>query len=292
MKVIYNNYAHSGATITVQAQHDILNQVDNLDKHTELVLLTAGGNDVKFSTIAKSCFAMMMRSPEKCKAAVDEAFSLLPTVKQNTLALFNKLEQQIASDKQAQAVLLAYPLLSMDKPTYVAKDGIGGWYDGAYPAATAVRGLGIPAVTRKIDKNAPHMDVALVLDATGSMKDDIEAVRDNINNIIDKVRGKSETVRVTVVTYKDFPQHYGAETDYPAQVKQAFTEDINTVKDKIDKIVVSGGGDNPETVYSGLNAAFTQLKWRDGVKKGALVYSDAVPKDPARNQFYVEGYGR
>lgn len=387
VKVIYNNYAHSGATITGQAQHGILNQVDNLDKHTDLVLLTAGGNDVKFSTIAKSCFAMLMRSPEKCKAAVDEAFSLLPTVKQNTLALFNKLEQQIASDKQAQAVLLAYPLLSMDKPTYVAQDGIGGWGPRAYPAATAVRELGmeavaeqqravnewnsgnhslkvtyidsipeafaghepdpgwyayndfrwinefketmgvqnpntrpafkiyskglpllgddnqanfyhpninghkveadilaeklgIPAVTRKIDKNAPHMDVAIVLDATGSMRDDIEAVRDNINNIIDKVRGKSETVRVAVVTYKDFPQHYGAETDYPAQVEQAFTEDINTVKDKLGKIVVSGGGDNPETVYSGLNAAFTQLKWRDGVKKVALVYGDAVPKDP------------
>ena len=387
VKVIYNNYAHSGATITGEAQHGILNQVNNLDKHTDLVLLTAGGNDVKFSTIAKSCFAMLMRSPEKCKAAVDEAFSLLPTVKQNTLALFNKLEQQIASDKQAQAVLLAYPLLSMDKPTYVAQDGIGGWGPGAYPAATAVRELGmeavdeqrravnewnsgnhslkvtyidsipeafaghepdpswtsyndfrwinefketmgvqnpntrpafkiyskglpllgddnqanfyhpninghkveadilaeklgIPAVTRKIDKNAPHMDVAIVLDATGSMKDDIEAVRDNINNIIDKVRGKSETVRVAVVTYKDFPQHYGAETDYPAQVEQAFTEDINTVKDKIGKIVVSGGGDNPETVYSGLDAAFTQLKWRDGVKKVALVYGDAVPKDP------------
>lgn len=387
VKVIYNNYAHSGATITGEAQHGILNQVDNLDKHTDLVMLTAGGNDVKFSTIAKSCFAILMRSPEKCKAAVDEAFSLLPTVKQNTLALFNKLEQQIASDKQAQAILLSYPLLSTDKPTYVAKDGIGGWYDGAYPAATAVRGLGmeavaeqrravnewnsgkhtlkvtyidsipdkfaghepnpswttyndfrwinefketmgvqnpntqpaykiyskglpllgddnqanfyhpninghkteaniiaeqvgVPAVTRKIDKNAPHMDVAIVLDATGSMKDDIEQVRDNINDIINKIRGKSETVRVAVVSYKDAPGHGGNPDDYPSQVEQAFTDDIGLVKQKIGEINVHGGGDNPETVYSGLNDAMTKLTWRDGVKKVAIVYGDAPAKDP------------
>lgn len=388
VKVIYNNYAHSGATITGEAQHGILNQVDNLDKHTDLVMLTAGGNDVKFSTIAKSCFAMFLRSPKKCKAAVDEAYTLLPDVKSNTLALFTKLEQQIASDKEAQAILLAYPLLSTDSPFYVAKDGIGGWYEGAYPAATTVRALGqdavieqrravkewnsgkhtlkvtyidsipdkfaghepnpswttyndfrwinefmetmgvqnpnnnyathviglgplslfnedaqanfyhpninghkteadivakevgVPEVTRKIDKNAPHMDVAIVLDATGSMKDDIEQVRDNINDIINKIRGKSETVRVAVVSYKDAPGHGGNPDDYPSQVEQAFTDDIGLVKQKIGEINVHGGGDNPETVYSGLNDAMTKLTWRDGVKKVAIVYGDAPAKDP------------
>lgn len=391
MKVVYNNYAHSGATLVGANDHGIINQVEHLASNTDMVLFTAGGNDVKFSSIVKYCFAAWpVGNRDNCVRSIAEAFDLLPTVKANTRVLFEKLEAKIASGKTAQAVLLSYPLLAMDKNWYIGSGNsaypaaqlvrelgkeavlqqravvdqwnsephtlkvtyidsipdhfaghepdpeIGGLFDWEsgrnplrwinefretmgvpnsdptvrplgkiYSKATSlgsdgqanwyhpniqghkeesnvlVNKLGIPAVSHNIDKNAAHMDIAIVLDATGSMADDIAAVRDNIKEIIDRVKGKSATARVAVVTYKDDPQYGGDSTDYPSKVEQDFTEDIDLVKQKLGEIEVSGGGDNAETVYSGIEAALN-LKWRDGVKKVAIVYGDAAAKNPEK----------
>ncbi|MEE0654322.1 MAG: PKD domain-containing protein, partial [Bifidobacterium criceti] len=85
--------------------------------------------------------------------------------------------------------------------------------------------------------------------------------------------------RFALVTYKDDPENGGDEDDYPAHVETAFTDDATLMEAALDGINVSGGGDDDETVYSGVEAAFG-LDWRDGVRKIAIVLGDAPAKDP------------
>lgn len=390
VNVDYNNYAHSGATLVGEAQHGIINQVDNLPENTDLVLFTAGGNDVKFSTIIKNCFTYMIRDPQKCAGSLSNAFTLLDTVASNTRTLFEKLERRIAQGKTAQAVLIAYPLLSLapDDPantdpnyyipynsnfhpvpivrelgleavkrqaevvrqwnsephtlkvTYIGdtvdrfkgkepNPDLGGlswdsgrnllrwinefretmgvpnysptakpygkiysegttdtnnWYhpniQGHYEISRMIEEkLGIPELSRPVSKETPYVDIALVLDATGSMWDDIEAVRENIHAIVARVKEQTASARFAIVTYQDHPGNGGIATDYPSKLETDFTEDVNQLDQALTNIALGNGGDQREAVYSGLKTAL-DLNWRAGVKKLAIVYGDAKPKDP------------
>ena len=47
--------AWSGAQITT-GDHTIVSQADGMDPHTHVVLMTAGGNDLDFTTVVENCF--------------------------------------------------------------------------------------------------------------------------------------------------------------------------------------------------------------------------------------------
>ncbi|MEE8182250.1 MAG: VWA domain-containing protein, partial [Candidatus Thorarchaeota archaeon] len=51
------------------------------------------------------------------------------------------------------------------------------------------------------------LDVAFVVDTTGSMKDDIRAVKDSLFDIVDKIVARTEdlTIRFGIVSYRDHP---------------------------------------------------------------------------------------
>lgn len=140
--------------------------------------------------------------------------------------------------------------------------------------------IGIPTgYIHPITPDSGNIDVVITLDATGSMIDDIDEVKNNIESIVDKVKSKSSSARFALVTYKDRPDQGGDTSDYPSQVEQDFTDNVDTLKSKLESITVSGGGDDPETVFSGIDSSLN-LKWRDGVKKVDIVYGDAPAKDP------------
>lgn len=123
------------------------------------------------------------------------------------------------------------------------------------------------------------IDVAFVVDATGSMQDDIATVCENINSIIDNVKSHSSHARFALITYKDDPNNGGSPDDYTSKLEQDFTTKAIDIKNKLASLNVDGGGDEAETVYSGLNTALN-LNWAHGVKKIALVFGDAPAKDP------------
>lgn len=130
-----------------------------------------------------------------------------------------------------------------------------------------------------VDTKGP-IDVSFVIDATGSMSDNIDSVRNSIKDIVSRVNKKSGDARYSIVTYKDQPGLGGDWNSYFSKLEQDFTNDTDVLKTKLDDIKVgNGGGDGPETVYSGVNEALN-LKWRHGVKKVAIVYGDAPAKDP------------
>jgi len=123
------------------------------------------------------------------------------------------------------------------------------------------------------------IDVVFVLDTTGSMWSSIDAMRQYATSLVDQVAGVTTSARFALVTYRDQPAWTGDPSDYPARVDQGFTSDATTIKSSLNGVTVNGGGDWPESMYSGIMAGL-DLPWRPGVKKVVVVLADAPPHDP------------
>ncbi|MFM6632449.1 MAG: VWA domain-containing protein, partial [Microcystis panniformis] len=131
------------------------------------------------------------------------------------------------------------------------------------------------------DKKVPlkGLDLAFVIDTTGSMGDDIGAVKASASNIINKIFDDSLPFsRVAVVGYND----PGTNTFL------SFTdqEDIDDRKiaaiNAINSISVGGGGDFPELVNSGLLRALSggAGEWnKEAISRSIILFGDAPPKD-------------
>jgi len=105
------------------------------------------------------------------------------------------------------------------------------------------------------------LDLVFCIDSTGSMYDDIDAVKASATVITGSISDMIEDFRIAVVDYKDFNQPnldpsietpYGGPTDYPYKDNSVFTTDVNEVIAAIDSIVASGGADGPESVLAAL----------------------------------------
>jgi hypothetical protein len=137
----------------------------------------------------------------------------------------------------------------------------------------------VPKSDVRAGEGVPHdVDVMLAIDTTGSMSDDIEAVKANTTALVDRLAASGANWRVGLVTYKDVPPE-GEAGDYASRLDLAFSSDRATINSAIAAISVSGGGDGPETVLSGIKAAVDQ-PWRGGAKKAIVVLGDAPPHDP------------
>jgi hypothetical protein len=133
-----------------------------------------------------------------------------------------------------------------------------------------------------------NLDVAFVIDTTGSMGSAINNVKNDANNLIKSLASSTDSFRVAVVDYRDFPGSRALSADYseyPSRLALDFTSNISAISEAINGLTVYGGGDFKETVWSGLMMAFN-LEWRMGVQKIAIQFGDAPPLNPER----VTGY--
>ncbi len=157
---------------------------------------------------------------------------------------------------------------------------------GANEAVTALQ-LARPELKGKISpiplpislRPTEKVDVAFVIDSTGSMEDDIEAAKASIGQVADKVFGIAKSPRVMLIDYKDVGDAYQSRVDVP------FTDNRSSFTAAVNELTVSGGGDTPESVYSGLMTAYAQ-DWRPGALKLTILIGDA----PAKNPDPVTGY--
>jgi len=90
--------------------------------------------------------------------------------------------------------------------------------------------------------------------------------------------------RIAVTNYKDFPVYpYGGGGDYPYQANLPFSSDITSIYNSIDSLTTGGGGDIPESLWSGLMRTMTTENigaWRNGVKKSIIYLTDAPAHTP------------
>jgi len=121
--------------------------------------------------------------------------------------------------------------------------------------------------------NSNAIDLIFCIDTTGSMKDDIDAVKQSASRLIDQLVAVSSSVRVALVAYRDYGSEYVTRG-------YRFTTNKEEIRSYIMGLTVGEGGDPPEAVYEALLAAIHTEglgAWRAGVKKIILLMGDAPP---------------
>lgn len=126
------------------------------------------------------------------------------------------------------------------------------------------------------DVKGVDTDIVFVIDTTGSMGDEIDGVRENVKALAESIAKAARSYRIALVDYKDGPDQGDS---YVARTDVDFTTDVSKFQAGADTLYADGGGDDPESVYSGVEQALN-LKWRDGVRKSVFIIGDAPGKDP------------
>ncbi len=142
------------------------------------------------------------------------------------------------------------------------------------------------ALERRTFAGFGGLDLVFVIDTTGSMSDDIAAVRDAVQEIVSNVEDVVPDFQIGIVRYSDF-----GDIDPVTETVVPLTSDIDEIVAGLDTISARGGGDRPEAVYSGLMHAIRMEQdlggWRGGIyRKSVILFGDAPPKEPEPNTGY------
>lgn len=158
--------------------------------------------------------------------------------------------------------------------------------------AGGARGLRVAKLG--FDSAGPHLvrpmqgqrvDHAFMIDTTGSMWDDIDAVRRSAGEIIGRLSESGADWRVGIVEYKDYPQApWGDPGDFTGRMDVDFTNNFNTLLFALGLLQASGGNDTPESFLSAAMVTLDpgRLHWRNqmGVKKSITPFTDAAFHSP------------
>ena len=115
------------------------------------------------------------------------------------------------------------------------------------------------------------MDLAIVVDTTGSMGDEMAFLRAELDAIIARLQRNAGNVslRIGVVLFRDDGDDYVVRT-------APLTERMDGVRHFIADQDAGGGGDAPEALDQAV-AASTRLQWRSNAAKAVLLVTDAPP---------------
>lgn len=116
-----------------------------------------------------------------------------------------------------------------------------------------------------------EVDIAFILDTTGSMSEEIAAVKATIQKVASAFNTSSLRVRVGLVEYKDRTDSFVTKV-YP------MTSDVAKFSGQVAALQASGGGDTPESMNEGLHVGLNSLTWNNNaVAKVAFLIADAPP---------------
>lgn len=118
------------------------------------------------------------------------------------------------------------------------------------------------------------LDVLFLLDATGSMGDEIDRLKTNIDSIaarVDELESAPD-VRFGMTLYRDVSDAFVTST-------YDFTGNVEEFRGALAEVVADGGNDYPEALDEGLAEALGKPSWRDPASTVQLVFlvADAPP---------------
>jgi hypothetical protein len=129
-------------------------------------------------------------------------------------------------------------------------------------------------------------DIAFVVDATGSMGDEIQYLQSELLDVVTRVKKNNTCLKLNMgsVFYKDHGDEY-------VTMLSDFSEDIAKVANFIFDRSAGGGGDFPEAVDDAMEAAIEKLNWSDkAISKIMFLVLDAPPHESAANKLKMQKY--
>jgi hypothetical protein len=129
---------------------------------------------------------------------------------------------------------------------------------------------------------APVLDLMFVIDTTGSMGDELAYLQDHLEDIIEKVRSRTDPgleIRLSLNYYRDHDEEYVVRS-------QPFSTDIGSLIEDLDAQEASGGGDIPEAVDLALEDAVFDHAWSSSARARLmfLVLDAPLRDEPASLQ--------
>ncbi len=123
------------------------------------------------------------------------------------------------------------------------------------------------------------LDLMLMIDTTGSMGDELEYIKAELYDVVERVAkaGESISIRVSVNFYRDEGD------DYTVKFFD-FREDINECIEQLKEQSAYGGGDYPEAVHTALDNAVSGHDWREEAVKLCFIVLDAPPHSESEIQ--------
>lgn len=131
------------------------------------------------------------------------------------------------------------------------------------------------------------LDLAFIMDTTGSMGSYIKTAKDNIRQIVDDITTSSGVnIKLALIEYRD---HVPQESTFVTRFND-FTSSVSTMKSWLTKANAKGGGDGPEAVAEAMFDT-TKLSWRPDSTKIAVMISDAPPHGlvPSEDRSFPQG---
>ncbi|MDX9847358.1 MAG: vWA domain-containing protein [Tenuifilaceae bacterium] len=115
---------------------------------------------------------------------------------------------------------------------------------------------GVNSITLSNAQASNRVEISFVVDATGSMGDELEFLKTELLDVIERVKDEHPNVEMytSSVFYRDQGDEYVARI---SAFTSNITETINFIKDQR----ASGGGDYPEAVHTALDKAINELQW-------------------------------
>ena len=135
--------------------------------------------------------------------------------------------------------------------------------------------LKVNVVTSDAKQAEAKADVAFIVDATGSMGDEIRFLQSDLKYIIDHAYSETKVALRTAVEF------YRDETDEYVIRGKDFSTDVANTQAFIADQMANGGGDYPEAVHSALEASLQNFSWNESARaRIAFLILDA----PAHHQ--------
>jgi von Willebrand factor type A domain len=126
------------------------------------------------------------------------------------------------------------------------------------------------------------LDVAIVVDATGSMQNVIDELKQRLGTLVSTMQRLVPTARIGVVAFRDRDDKTATAPRRSEDFLVRWTDltySSKKVTGFLNALVAEGGGDWEEAVKAGLETAMKQLKWRPDAKKVIILVGSSPPHD-------------
>ena len=136
-----------------------------------------------------------------------------------------------------------------------------------------------------------NLDVVFAIDATGSMKNDIDKLKSDMQPLLAELFGNTPGARVGLLFYRDYGDTFKY-MDLPVKVFP-FTSNFTSFSKNLNSIRIYGkeGGDIPEAVYEAMYASCEFYSWRTTAQKKIILIGDAEPHPtPRGSKKYSKDY--